>query len=202
MKEAGVKRGVVIAMNPQTGEILAMVSLPTYDDNLFARGISAKDYGALLANPDKPLLNHAVSAHYPPGSTYKLVTGTGALADGKITRQHADPDAAVPDARLDEVLRLEPPRLRRRATSTAASATRATRSSSSSPASSGSTASATGPISTASAQRDRHRPAGRGRRASSRRTSGSSRSRARRSSRARSTRPASARATTSSRRSS
>jgi penicillin-binding protein 2 len=85
MKEAGLKRGVVIVMNPQTGEILAMVSLPTYDDNAFARGISAKDYAALLANPDKPLLNHAVSAHYPPGSTYKLVAGTGALADKKIT---------------------------------------------------------------------------------------------------------------------
>jgi penicillin-binding protein 2 len=84
MKEAGLKRGVVIVMNPQTGEILALVSLPTYDNNAFARGISAKDYAALLANPDKPLLNHAVSAHYPPGSTYKLVAGTGALADGKI----------------------------------------------------------------------------------------------------------------------
>jgi penicillin-binding protein 2 len=85
MKEAGLKRGVVIVMNPQTGEILAMVSLPTYDNNAFARGISVKDYAALLANPDKPLLNHAVSAHYPPGSTYKLVAGTGALADRKIT---------------------------------------------------------------------------------------------------------------------
>jgi penicillin-binding protein 2 len=85
MKEAGLKRGVVIVMNPQTGEILAMVSLPTYDDNQFARGISAKDYQALLSNPDKPLLNHAVAAHYPPGSTYKLVAGTGALADHKIT---------------------------------------------------------------------------------------------------------------------
>lgn len=85
MKEAGLKRGVVIVMNPQTGEILAMVSLPTYDNNAFARGISAKDYGALLANPDKPLLNHAIAAHYPPGSTYKLVAGTGALADKKIT---------------------------------------------------------------------------------------------------------------------
>jgi penicillin-binding protein 2 len=85
MKAAGLKRGAVIVMNPQTGEILAMVSLPTYDDNLFARGISAKDYAALLSNPDKPLLNHAVSAHYPPGSTYKLVTGTGALADRKIS---------------------------------------------------------------------------------------------------------------------
>ena len=85
MKTAGLKRGVVIVMNPQTGEILAMVSLPTYDNNAFARGISTKDYAALLANPDKPLLNHAVAAHYPPGSTYKLVAGTGALADKKIT---------------------------------------------------------------------------------------------------------------------
>jgi penicillin-binding protein 2 len=85
MKEAGLKRGVVIVMNPQTGEIIAMVSLPTYDNNAFAHGISAKDYAALLANPDKPLLNHAVAAHYPPGSTYKLVAGTGALADKKIT---------------------------------------------------------------------------------------------------------------------
>ena len=85
MKEAGLKRGVVIVMNPQTGEILAMVSLPTYDNNAFARGISNKAYAKLLANKDKPLLNHAVSAHYPPGSTYKLVTGTGALSDRKIT---------------------------------------------------------------------------------------------------------------------
>jgi penicillin-binding protein 2 len=61
------------------------VSLPTYDDNLFARGISQADYKALLNNPDKPLLNHAVNAHYPPGSTFKLVTGAGGLADKKIT---------------------------------------------------------------------------------------------------------------------
>ena len=85
MKEAGLKRGVVIVMNPQTGEVLAMVSLPTYDNNAFARGISTKAFSALLNNPDKPLLNHAVAAHYPPGSTYKLVAGTGALADRKIT---------------------------------------------------------------------------------------------------------------------
>ena len=81
----GLKRGVVIAMNPQTGEILAMVSLPTYDNNLFARGISNADFGRLLNDPDKPLLNNATQAHYPPGSTYKLVTGTGGLADRKIT---------------------------------------------------------------------------------------------------------------------
>ena len=85
MKAAGLKRGVVIVMNPQTGEVLAMVSLPTYDNNAFAGGISVKDYRKLLNNKDKPLLNHAIAAHYPPGSTYKLVAGTGALADHKIT---------------------------------------------------------------------------------------------------------------------
>ena len=85
MAEVGLKRGVVIVMNPQTGEVVALVSLPTYDNNLFARGISNTDYQALAEDPDKPLLNHATQAHYPPGSTYKLVTGTGGLADRKIS---------------------------------------------------------------------------------------------------------------------
>ena len=85
MKKIGMKRGVVIAMNPQTGEVLAMVSLPTYDNNLFARGISNADFQKLLDNKDKPLLNHAVQAHYAPGSTYKLVTGTGGLGDREIS---------------------------------------------------------------------------------------------------------------------
>jgi len=85
MKEVGIKRGVVIAMNPQTGEILALVSLPTYDNNVFARGISNDAFKKLLDDPDKPLTNHAIQAHYPPGSTYKLVAGTGALADKRIT---------------------------------------------------------------------------------------------------------------------
>ena len=85
MKTVGLKRGVVIVMNPQTGEILAMVSLPTYDNNQFATGISNAEYAKLLNNPDKPLLNHAIQEHFPPGSTYKLVAGTGVLADKKIT---------------------------------------------------------------------------------------------------------------------
>jgi penicillin-binding protein 2 len=85
MKKIGMTRGVVIAMNPQTGEVLAMVSLPTYDNNLFSRGISAAAYEKLLKNKDKPLINHAVQAHYAPGSTYKLVTGTGGLGDRKIS---------------------------------------------------------------------------------------------------------------------
>lgn len=85
MEAAGLKRGVVIVMNPQTGEVLALVSLPTYDNNDFSGGISNSAYASLLADPDQPLLNHAINAHYPPGSTYKLVAGTGALSDGKIT---------------------------------------------------------------------------------------------------------------------
>jgi penicillin-binding protein 2 len=87
MRQSGIKRGAFIVMNPQTGEVLALVSLPSYDNNLFARGISIKDYQALLHNKDQPLTNHAVQAHYPPGSTYKLVAGTGGIADGKITAQ-------------------------------------------------------------------------------------------------------------------
>jgi penicillin-binding protein 2 len=85
MDIVGIQRGVVGVMNPQTGEMLALVSLPTYDNNLFATGISGADYQALLDDPGKPLLNHAINAHYPPGSTYKLVAATGGLADGKIT---------------------------------------------------------------------------------------------------------------------
>ena len=85
MKAAGLKRGVFIVMNPQTGEVLALVSLPSYDNNLFAKGISVKAFSKLVNDKNKPLTNHAVQAHYPPGSTFKLVAGTGALQDGKIT---------------------------------------------------------------------------------------------------------------------
>lgn len=84
MEKAGLKRAVMIVENPQTGEILAMVSMPTYDNNAFANGISSKAFKALLNNPNQPLLNHAISEQYPPGSTYKLVTGLGVLADNKL----------------------------------------------------------------------------------------------------------------------
>ena len=87
MKLAGLKRGVFIVMNPQTGEVLAMVSLPDYDNNLFARGISQTEFQKLLKDPARPLENFAIQEQYPPGSCYKLVTGSGALQDGKITPQ-------------------------------------------------------------------------------------------------------------------
>jgi penicillin-binding protein 2 len=61
------------------------VTLPTYDDNVFAAGISGSAFQALVDDGNKPLTNHAIQGQYPPGSTYKLVAGTGALTDGKIT---------------------------------------------------------------------------------------------------------------------
>ena len=85
MKVADVSQGVTIVMNPQTGEILAMVSLPAYDNNKFARGISADDFNIYLADADRPLRNHAIADIYPPGSTYKLVTGIAALEEGVTT---------------------------------------------------------------------------------------------------------------------
>jgi len=85
MDAVGVQQGVTIVMNPQTGEILAMVSLPAYDNNKFAQGISAEDYAAYLTDPAKPLRNHAIADIYPPGSTFKLVTGLAALEDGVTT---------------------------------------------------------------------------------------------------------------------
>ena len=82
MREANVSQGVTIVMNPQTGEILAMVSLPGYDNNAFAAGISDELYQSYLADPNLPLRNHAVADIYPPGSTFKLVTGLAALQEG------------------------------------------------------------------------------------------------------------------------
>jgi penicillin-binding protein 2 len=78
--------GVVIAMNPQTGEILAMISLPTYENNRLARFIPELYYRQLEADErGKPLINHAISDRHPPGSTFKLVTAIGALQEGVIT---------------------------------------------------------------------------------------------------------------------
>lgn len=78
--------GVVIAINPQTGEILAMVSLPTYENNRFARVIPQDYYLQLEADErGKPLINHAIAGEFPPGSTFKMVTAIGALNTGVIT---------------------------------------------------------------------------------------------------------------------
>jgi penicillin-binding protein 2 len=79
-----ISSGVIIAMNPKTGEILAMVSYPNYENNRFARFIPAYYYEQLSEDPRKPLLNNAISAEYPPGSTFKLATATGAFNEGVV----------------------------------------------------------------------------------------------------------------------
>ena len=85
MEAANVSQGVTVVMNPQNGEILAMVSLPAYDNNKFAGGISTEDFNVYLADPNRPLRNHTISDIYPPGSTYKLVTGIAAMEEGVTT---------------------------------------------------------------------------------------------------------------------
>jgi len=94
MEVAGVSQGVTIVMNPQNGEILAMVSLPTYDGNGFASGISAEEFERYLDDPNLPLRNHAISDIYPPGSTYKLVTSIAALEEGITTAEQLWPTYA------------------------------------------------------------------------------------------------------------
>ena len=73
-----------VVLNPQTGEVLAMVSRPAFDPNLFAHGISSKDWAKLNNNPFHPMDNKTISGEYPPGSTFKIVTGTAALTEGKV----------------------------------------------------------------------------------------------------------------------
>lgn len=79
------KAAAAIAMNPKTGEILAMVSRPTFNPNLFAGGISSKDWKNINENPNNPMNNKSISGEYPPGSTFKIITGAAALELGKVT---------------------------------------------------------------------------------------------------------------------
>jgi len=82
--------GVVIAMNPKTGEILAMVSYPSYENNRMARFIPEYYYNQLVADPANPLMNHAVGDNLPAGSVFKIVTGVGALNERVV-----DPDQFI-----------------------------------------------------------------------------------------------------------
>ena len=80
-------RGAAIAMNPQTGEILALVNYPSYDNNDFSGGISVEDYKKYNENPNHPLFNRAIAGGLPPGSTFKPVIAAGALEEHTITPQ-------------------------------------------------------------------------------------------------------------------
>jgi penicillin-binding protein 2 len=78
------QQGVVIVMNPQNGEILAMVSWPSYDNTRFARNIDGEYYFKQEGDPLRPLVNHAIGALYPPGSTWKVITATGVVQEKVI----------------------------------------------------------------------------------------------------------------------
>jgi penicillin-binding protein 2 len=80
----GKTAGAMVVVDPRTGEVLALVSLPGYDTNLFTHGISKVDYSRLLNDSDRPLLNRAIAGQYAPGSTFKMVTATAGLQEGKI----------------------------------------------------------------------------------------------------------------------
>ncbi|MBL8285570.1 penicillin-binding protein 2 [Acinetobacter johnsonii] len=78
------RRGAIVAMDPRTGEILALVSSPSFNPNLFVTGISHTDYSGLRDNLDQPLYNRAVQGAYPPGSTIKPMFGLGGIHYGLI----------------------------------------------------------------------------------------------------------------------
>jgi penicillin-binding protein 2 len=79
------RRGAVVALDPRTGEVLAMVSRPAYDPNRFAGRILAKDWKEIVLNPEKPMLNRAIQAQLAPGSTFKPLMALAGLETGVLT---------------------------------------------------------------------------------------------------------------------
>ena len=88
----GERRGALVAIEPETGGILALVSKPTFDPNLFVDGIRTDDWDAYNTNPDKPMINRAIYGTYPPGSTFKPFMALAALETGKRTPQQSISD--------------------------------------------------------------------------------------------------------------
>ncbi|MFZ5506166.1 MAG: penicillin-binding protein 2, partial [Pseudomonadota bacterium] len=88
----GERRGALVAIEPSSGGVLALVSKPTFDPNLFVDGIDSASWEALNTSADHPLLNRAIYSAYPPGSTFKPFMALGALTAGKRTPQFAIAD--------------------------------------------------------------------------------------------------------------
>jgi penicillin-binding protein 2 len=85
-------KGAVVVMDPRNGEVLAAVSRPTYDPNMFISGVSEKEWQKLYKNPAKPLFNRTIQATYPPASVFKLITAYSALSNRIVgSRQHLKP---------------------------------------------------------------------------------------------------------------
>lgn len=91
---SATKRGVIVAMDPNSGEVLALASYPTFDPNLFSQRINTKEgraeYVAMLNDPETPLLNRAIQSRYPPGSTWKIPMSIAGLQQGAITLDHSN----------------------------------------------------------------------------------------------------------------
>src|SRR6185436_13254978 len=77
--------GSAVALDPSTGEVLALVSHPSYDPNLFSSGIDSAAWGELVNDPQTPLMNRVIQGQYAPGSTFKVINALGALQEGVIT---------------------------------------------------------------------------------------------------------------------
>ena len=94
LRNSATQRGVIISMDPNNGEILALASAPTFDPNLFSQRITTKEgraeYVALLNDPHTPLLNRAVQSRQPPGSTWKIPMAIAGLKQGAITLDHSN----------------------------------------------------------------------------------------------------------------
>ncbi len=88
-KAFGDSRGALVALDPNTGGVLAFVSKPGYDPNLFVDGIDPQSWEALIKSPDRPMSNRALQGQYPPGSTFKPFMALAALALGKRTPQYS-----------------------------------------------------------------------------------------------------------------
>ncbi len=87
-KALGAENGAVVAIEPETGGVLALVSTPSYDPNLFVNGIDAEEYRNLQTSPDRPLFNRALRGQYPPGSTVKPFVGLAGLEHDAVTSEH------------------------------------------------------------------------------------------------------------------
>ena len=82
-----IEQAAVVALNPKTGEVLAMVNFPTFDNNRFQTEVPVEYYLGLARNEYTPLVNHAISGTYPPGSTFKLVPASAALQEGVVSAE-------------------------------------------------------------------------------------------------------------------
>lgn len=86
LDKTGTKTAAAVAIDPRTGGVLALVSIPSYDNNLFAKGITNDEFQSLMNDSELPLLNRAITGEYPPGSTIKPAIAIGALSEKTITQ--------------------------------------------------------------------------------------------------------------------